>query len=440
MKLYNKKIIVYSLLALTLMQQIACKKDYTDPSKAPQDDALNSPRGLTGIAIGLQRVYTQGRASSLYNTISCDGLVTNQLLVLNPGNTGEFQLSQGGDKVFPDNNLVTGLWTSSNKIIYDANNVIINADKLEDKSYASGLIGYVSIFKALSIGNLAMFWNQVPDSIGLNVPFISQIDGYKRAIEVIDAALSRIAANPISSLFTSAVPVNPAPASTPAIDIVNTLKALKARYALFAGNYSVALAAANEVDLTKRSTFNFDAVTLNPIFETAGSNINVYQPTDSTMGLPAAIAPEAGDKRVPFYITTMAHIVRFRINGFGGTGTSSWPVYLPGEITLIKAEAYARQNSIPDAIIQLNRVRTKKPAEDPFLVGADLPLYAGSVSQAAILQEIYRQRAIELYMSGLRLEDMRRLNRPTSERKRSFLPFPTVERNNNTNTPTDPGF
>jgi hypothetical protein len=116
-------------------------------------------------------------------------------------------------------------------------------------------------------------------------------------------------------------------------------------------------------------------------------------------------------------------------------------VYLPGEMMLIKAEAYARQTppDLVNALIELNRVITKKPAEDVWGVGADLPPVA-LTTQAEILTEIYRQRSIGLFMSGLKLEDMRRFNRPTAERKRNFFPYPFQERDNNPNTPPDPAF
>ena len=64
---------------------------------------------------------------------------------------------------------------------------------------------------------------------------------------------------------------------------------------------------------------------------------------------------------------------------------------------------------------------TKKAANDPFGIGADEPAYAGPLTASAILEEIYRQRCIELFMSGLKLEDMRRFERPVSERKRNFF-------------------
>jgi hypothetical protein len=168
----------------------------------------------------------------------------------------------------------------------------------------------------------------------------------------------------------------------------------------------------------------------------------VYVPLDSTMGLPVALAPDLADKRVPFYISTNAANPRFRVAGFGATSTSAWPVYLPGEMILIKAEAYARQTppDLVNALIELNKVVTKKPANDPFGVGADLPPVVGSLTQAQVLDLIYKHRQIELFMLGLRLEDMRRFNRPLTERKRNFLPYPFLERDNNSNTPLDPSF
>jgi hypothetical protein len=116
------------------------------------------------------------------------------------------------------------------------------------------------------------------------------------------------------------------------------------------------------------------------------------------------------------------------------------PIYLPGEMILIKAEAFARMNQLAEALAELNKVITKRPATDPYGVGADLPALSGTFTSAQLLTEIYRQRSIELFMSGLRLEDMRRLGRPETERKRNFFPYPFQERDNNSNTPPDPTF
>jgi len=57
-----------------------------------------------------------------------------------------------------------------------------------------------------------------------------------------------------------------------------------------------------------------------------------------------------------------------------------------------------------------------------------------------VLTQIYKHRCIELYLSGLKLEDMRRFGRPNSERKRNLMPYPFRERDSNANTPADPAF
>ena len=426
------KLTTYSFLAFLLVTETSCKKDFANPNAATEVQVFSTPQGLTGVATGLQRVYTAGRASSLYNRTALNGLLTNELIVLNQGNTSEYQLQLGGGSVDGTNTILGGLWTSSNKIIYDADRVLAGAAGLGDKGYASGLIGYTTVFKALALGDLAMFWERVPANIGTGVSFVTRNEGFTRAIAAIDAALAAINANPISASFLNNIP--------PGVNIVNSLHALKARYSLFLGNYPQALAAANAVNLSVRSTLNFNAVNLNPIFETSTSTNNVYALVDSaTLGLPAGFRPDAGDKRTGFYAT---NAYASKIAGFGVGSTTSFPVYLPGEMTLIKAEAYARLNppDLANALIELNKVVTKKPADDPFGVGADLPPIMGPLTQQQILDLIYKHRSIELFMSGLKLEDMRRFGRPNAERRRNFLPYPFLERDNNTNTPPDPAF
>ena len=443
MKKYKINIAVVVLLFVATILQTGCKKDYVDPSKALPVDALTTPRGLTAVVVGLQRVYTLGRGSTLYNKITINGLTTNELIVVNTGNTAEVQLAAGGNTVDGNNTMLTQYWTTCNKTIFDADNVLLNAPNLADKNYASGLIAYASIFKALSIGDMAQFWEKVPAGIGANVTFIDRVDGFKKAITIIDAALAGIAANPISNSFLLSITQNPPPPApptpNPGIDIVNTLNALKARYSLYAGLYPQALTAANAVDITfpKKSVFNFDAAALNPVFETATATNNVVQPTGASLGLIPAFAPAATDSRVSFYTTGSP---LYRLNNFYNAAATPIPVYLPGEVTLIKAECYARANDSTNSKTFLNAVITKTAAADAFGVGANQPAMNSFGSYAALLDEIYRQRCIEMFLSGNKLEDMRRFARPNAERKRNLMPYPTRERDNNTNTPPNPPF
>jgi hypothetical protein len=424
--------IIQTTFLLGIISLTSCKKDFVNPNAPTTDQVFSSSRGLVGVNIGNQRTYSLGGASVIYSTVTTNAFATNEVILMNSGNTAEFQFSKGGSSVDATNTVLANAWTNANKVIYDANSVLVAAAAINDKNYASGLIAHASILKALAMGTLSMFWEKVPDSIGKNVTFSDRMAGYARAIAVLDNAINTVKATPISAAYTTD--------AIAGLDYLNTLYALKARYALFSGKYSDALAAANSVDLTKKSTFNYDAVSTNPIFTTVTSTNNVYQAIDSTLGLPAALAPSAGDGRIAFYTSINATInPRYRINGFYNATTTGIPVYLPSEMTLIKAEAYARANDLTNALTELNKVVTKTAAADPFKVGANLPASTAS-TQADLLTEIYKNRCIELYMSGLKIEDMRRFGRPTSEMKRNFFPYPFKERDGNTNTPADPSF
>jgi starch-binding outer membrane protein, SusD/RagB family len=421
--------ILCGLVSVLLLFTTSCTKDYTSASSVPLGVAFGSPQAMAEIAVGLQRTYTLGRGSSLYNRVTINGLLTSELVVLNQGNTGEYQLQLGAGNVDGTNTLGAGLWTTSNKIIFDADNLRNGASSLGDKAYASGIIAYADFFKALALGDLSMFWEKVPTSTGKNVSFADRSQGFTMAIAAIDEALAAVTANPISPTFMSNIP--------PGFDIVSSLHALRARYLIFTGKYPEALAEASIPSQTVKSVFNFQPATPNPVWETATSTNNVTAVSSvTTLGLPTGLQPDPSDQRLPFYTTTT---YASKIKGFADKSTTPWPVYLPGEMTLIRAEAYARQNDLVDGLAELNKVVTKQPANDAYGVGAGLPPVVG-LTQAQLLDEIYKQRCIELFMSGFKLEDMRRFGRPNSEKKRNFLPYPFLERDNNSNTPPDPAF
>ena len=251
----------------------------------------------------------------------------------------------------------------------------------------------------------------------------------KEAIRLLETASASITANPVSVNFNSRIVAG--------IDIPNTLNALIARYALIAGDYDKALLAANKVDLTKKSQLNFDDLTRNPIWDVAFGNVNVFQPLDLNMGLPTALKPTDADKRIDFYFTSRALVGNtYKGKGFFKSNSDPIPMYLPSEMTLIKAEASARKNDLVTAEKELNTILTK--TTDVWGIGAGLMTYTGAKTQTELLTEIYRNRRIELFMSGMSLEDSRRFGRPTTERTRTFYPYPQTERDNNPNIPADP--
>ncbi len=433
-----KKIIIIAMLPLLLLFG-SCEKEYTNPNAATKDAVINSVDGLLGLVVGIKREYSVGATGALYNVVSANGLTTKELYVINTGNGELAALEAGKGNVGNANAFVNNIWTSSNLVKAYAQLLIDNASVASDEGTFTGILVYGHFFKALALGTMAQFWENVPTEVidggdflgGKNANFKARNEALQEAVQLLEDAAGALAKAPISSYFNSKVGTD--------INMTNAIQALLARYYNMLGNSAKALEAANKVDLTSKSIFKYEAINQNPVFRTSLVNNNTYNGLNN-FGLTGALAPDPADGRIAFYLGANP-ATNVKVQGFWKSDTDPIPVYLPGEMILIKAEAYARQNQIPQAIEELNKVLTK--TNDVFGVNANLPAYSGEQTQAAVLQEIYRNRCIELYMSGLKLEDSRRFNRPgpndaNAERSRNFYPYPLRERTNNPNTPADP--
>ncbi len=421
MKINN---IFYIVLFFAGMALVSCETDFTNPGASTEGDVITSPDGLELLTLGLHRRWSVGRQSPIYTTIAT-GFSTFEYRLINPGNQSENGLSLGGNDVDGSNAIVSNIWEQALITRKEAQTVLNNLDIVTDPGLQGGIRAYASIFAGLANGTLATYFDQVPLISEENAQFSSRQDALNTAIDDLNVAISAIDANPSYQQF--------------GIDAKNTALALKARYHNMLGNHAEALSAAGSVDLSSTSAFVYDAVNTNPVAFVSILTNNVYQPVDLTLGLPSGLEPDLNDARLPFYFQDiMPDNFDFRAAAFFDDNEDAIPVYLPGEMILIKAEAYARQNDLTNAVAELDRILTKMPADDAFGIGANLPAYAGAMDQASILDAIYANRAMEMMMSGLRLEDNRRFARPASERNRTFYPYPNSERDNNPNTPADP--
>ena len=426
----KKYLIKSSILGLALTLGLgACQSEYLNPSSASETQAVNDANGLIALCNGLEYRYTVTRSSPIYASITAAGLTTKSLKVLNAGNADEDFLEKGGANVTETNSIIRNLWEQSNLVKANADLILKNTDKVSDASLRAYIVAHASIFKAISLGTLAQFFEKAPIIVAESAQFNTRQEVLQEAVRLLETAASSLNGVNMPTTFSNRI--------AGGIDYINTANALAARYYLMLGNNDKALELANKVDLTKKSEYKFDEQSRNTIYETALSNINVYQPLDLNMGLPTALAPSTDDKRIDFYFVSRTPSQgTLRGKGFFTANAASIPVYLPGEVTLIKAEAYARKNDLTNATTELNKVLTKKT--DIWTIGADLPAYGGANTQDALLNEIYKNRRIELFMSGLELEDSRRFNRPATERTRNFYPYPSTERLNNPNTPANP--
>lgn len=414
-----KKIILSIVVAGTLFT--SCNDEFLDPTKPSQEEVVGTRSGLIGAANGLQQLWSSGRAGVTYTAITSNGLVTKELRVVNAGNVDEGFLEAGNSSLTASNAVTKNLWAYCLVINSESQKILDNINVLTVETEKSSVFTHASIFKAMALGTLIQFYEKVPTETMKNAAFKTRAEVLTKIIATLKATEPYLnTANGFTGLTSS-------------ISYKNTVNALLARYYMMAGDYDNALTYANLVSLTVKSVLNYDALTNNPIAFNSIATNNNYQPKDRNLGLPTSLTPASTDARINFYVTSDNKAL-----GFFDTSLKAIPVYLPGEILLIKAEALARKNQLANAVTELDKVLTKTASTDIFGVGANLPAYSGTVDQASILEEIYKNRCIELYMSGLKLEDSRRFNRPIAERNRTYFPYPDSERFNNTNTPADP--
>jgi starch-binding outer membrane protein, SusD/RagB family len=440
-KIFNK-IIIISLIAGTAIGLPSCNKEYINPSAGSVPSVTTNVDALMNLCAGMQRRFTVGRQSPLYNAPIGGTFGVFGLNTLNAGNLTEAALQAGKGAVQPGNSTVTQLWGQCLLLKTEAETVLDNLSIATDPADKVGLKAYASIYYALSLGTLAQFYEQIPLVKGINASFSPRIDALLKAVTVLESADADLATTNPSAKFLSKVPAG--------IDAKNTVKALLARYynmhSMATGTYNAAsgnkaIAFAGAASLTIKSEFRFSAATPNPLGE-QNVTVNVYGAIDSTLGLKNGLTPTpwfATDPRIGFHISKVGGV--FPLKGFSAILTTAYPVYLPGEMSLIVAENYARQSNFLSAKTALDIVRTK--VTDAFGIGAAQPAYSGIMDQPNILTDIYKQRRIELFMSGMELEDSRRFGRPapnsaTEERNRNFYPYPFSERDNNTATPADP--
>ncbi len=426
------KKIIYLLLGFVIFAGLSCKKEYKNPNAPTQNEVLTSVDGMTRLIVGIKQRFAANTigVAPIYSAISAAGLTTKELTVLNAGNADLAQLENGGTNVGPNNGVVGGLWINTNIINSEAQKLIDNSVNIGDVNFRNSVKIYGHLYKAMALGTLAQFFEKVPINTGANAQYSTRAEALTKAVQLLDEAFTLLGTTTVPTTFTAGVGAE--------IDVRNTLLALSARYNNMLGNNDAAIAKATAVDLTKKSVFFYNNTNPNPVFRSGLTSANVYG-IKTDFGLTAPLTPNPADKRIAFYLTKNS----VNGSGFFKDDATTIPIYLPGEMLLIVAEAYARKNDFVNAKLWLDKVLTKTQAQDVFGVGAELTPYVGTLDQPSLLLEIYKNRCIELYMSGMKLEDSRRFSRPApgtanAERTRNFYPYPQQERDGNPNTPADP--
>jgi hypothetical protein len=388
----------------------------------------------------MQAQYGEG----VNETVEVSNFLARQFATMPASVLGLRELETGGNDVQPFNGTVNNMWSTHFRTIKSAEDLINNVPNTTlTPGTKSGILALARLFKAMSLGELIESYEKVPIEVTTSTTptFSDRTTVLDYVISLLEAARDEYASQPASAYtdFNGTI-------LGIGFDLPNTIQAMIARYALIKGDYAKALAAANAVDLTKTSSMYYNSTTSrNPIYLIAIQTV-YYKPVRSFR-----LSAEAGDGRVAYWVTasTATSFLGTAVDDFAQfkTDNAKYYVYLPGEISLIKAEAYARQNDLANALTQVNSVRTK--TTDAAGIGAALTAKTSAQlsTQQAMLDEIYIQRLYELFMLGTRLGDTRRFNKQPADlaipkaqwsRTRNWFPYPDTERLSNPNTPADP--
>jgi len=454
-----KKMKKLSLLLILILSLSACQKEFIDKNSISEDLTFEKAEAYKGIVLGMTKIFT---TKTFKDIVKGSGLTAKELGRANTYLT-TIQLTSGGKDLADDNTAVKGIWNGLHRSRGIAEKIIAKIDNVEfnNPDEAVAYKAYAQFFKGMTTGYMAHYWEKVTldNNRENNASFVDRMTGYQTAIDYLNDALQAFENNAnATGIINNLVSYN--------FSIIDVIHAFKARYYIELGNNQAAYDEANAVDLTAKSEWSYDGGSIkNPVYAQLvdpGASLN-YKPFDQ-LGLLTAHTPDTGDQRVDFYLDNNVLMQDldcgydlYDPEGFWTNDNSPIPVYLPGEMLLIKAEAKARMGgsaNLAEAVTLIDQVRTKTASNDIFGVGAGLGAWTGNASDAAaVLDEIYRNYAAELYLQGLRFPIHRRffpnyldgvdwnnVNRCQLERVNNFYPYPDSERANNPNCPANPAY
>jgi len=433
------------LLAAALLVAAAAGCDdvlQTEPTTAlPQDqmivDAATARAALNGAYDALQSGSYYGLDMLLMGDLPADNTVW----------TGTFQFLDDVAKndIKADNAEVAAMWSALYNQIERDNVVLQRVPQLADiaDTTRNDVLGQAHFLRALSYHNLVKYWGAVP------MP-LEPAAGPADAQAYTRAPVEQVYAQILSDLDRAQQLITNTSNTRYATPMA--ARALRARVLLYraslpgnanaTADYQGALDAANAV-LAGRDTLTvpyadlFAASGANTTEDVFRVNFNATE-TNSISNYylqvgRAEVAPSpsidaaypAGDLRKAWSIRPSGNTNR-PLNGnkySARPGTEHVHVIRLAELVLIKAEVLARQNRLPEAVAEYNKVRVRAGLR-PHVLGTDV------TTQASVLAAIDTERRLELAFEGDRWPDLVRrgvaaqVKGFTSRPGQALLPIP----------------
>ncbi|HEU4641336.1 MAG TPA: RagB/SusD family nutrient uptake outer membrane protein [Gemmatimonadaceae bacterium] len=446
--------------ALALGALIGCGNplDVTPKGSIPEataiTDAKSAEAALTGAYAGLQDLSYYGEDFPVMGDLSSD----------NTEHTGSYTSLAEADanQLRADNETVADIWIAIYDDINRVNEIIAKVPGIEsiDATEKSEILGEAYFLRALDYHNLVKLWGGVPLRL---VPATSVSD----AGSITRATSDEVYAQILKDLDSAAAGITATEPTTRAT--VGAVHALRARVLFYKGDYAGAEAEARAVeDMSYELAPNYG-----DLFSTTGQStpedifrvlftaqqynnlsyyyiydnrwevaptkelMHQYDPAFDASASPTTWAPPAdGDARALWNID---HSGRHQFgNKYRSVqGTEYLHVIRFGEVVLIRAEALARLNQLPEAVAEVNRIRERANLPD-LVLGVDV------TTQDDVINEIIHQRRLELAFEGDRWPDLVRAGIATTvlgiSQNQTLYPIPQREIDVTAGLTQNPGY
>ena len=408
--------------AVVCVALAGCNLDLENPNSPSSEQVVTSADGVLAVTVGMQAQFAQ----SIEDYIVPSALGTDEWGTRTRALISWITLFTG-DNFDQSFGTVYAPYANSFQVIRSANTALEGADELDlGTATEAGVRATAKLFKAMALGWLVQIYGDVPVDVSTSgaVP--------KPRAEVLDSVLALLesARTDLSTVSDADLAAFRARALGSGLSLRNTIDAMLARYYLIDGQFPAAIAAADRVNLGVLSTLTYPAPTRNPIE-------NLAFQLQYVGGLQSFVTgAQPGDRRPAYWVDVAAAALPANpadsvvkpLKKYSAPN-EPFPLYLPDEMRLIKAEALARTNQFAAAADLVNAVRTQTSSalDEPV---AGLPALPASAldTQEELLAEIAYERRYELFMQGLRWEDTRRFGTAlTTTPTFPYLPLPLTE-------------
>jgi hypothetical protein len=447
---------------LGLLAAGGCKDlDVPNLNSPALDDLVNSPTrskialAATGLLIG-----TRAGIAAQNGYVSLLGILGRESYNFDPADprfVTEMMVGplDGGSPAFGGN-----LWANPYRNILNANVLLVATDRVPavsdpEKEAVRGFAKTIQALDYLTVINTRDANGAVIvagiDLTAPPAPIVTKTQVFAHIVQLLDEAQTHLQA--AGSTFPFQLPAGFAGFNTPATFLLLN-RALRARVAVYTDDFSGALTAlaASFVDTTKSLDlgvyYDFSTVSgdvTNALFDPDARAILAHPTLETDAQL------QAGGAKDDRYVRKIAKLSAPK-SAQGLTSDIQFVIYddvetpIPiirnEELILLRAEANIGLNtgaSLVAAVTDLNTIRVKS---------GKLPLYAGAVTQTALLDELlYNKRYSLMFEGGHRWIDLRHYGRLStlpqdatsggSAKRFSKFPFPAFECD--PRTPTPPG-